>query len=556
MSETVTLAPTADRHTKPRWTRLRSVTSVALLVLASLSVLVGGVTLYVREEILNSSAFADRAVNAVHQPVLQYVVAREIAVQLLEPAVPDAIAARPVIVSAVELAVRSKPFAHVIHLAAEHGHRLLFQRKGGNALFDIADAGTVVTSALDKLAPKLAGDLPKRVEAILLTLRRRNFADVTLRVAEKVRLLAIVLPPVAVLLLALGIAVGPERRKAITRAGIAIGVTGIAFAIFFELSRRWVLAHVYGGYELTNANVRGAIGELWGAYLGDLLIWTLAITGVAWLVAAASSSVLRPYSAAEGLRRVRALARRPVSTPVRVVRGASALALGVFAILKPTLALQVAAIVAGALLVYVALSELLSATAPAQLPTRRPRPRRRHAIAFGGVAATVVAAIVVAFALDRTHLARHGRPGADVQRIRAALRPPSERGHLCRHAQRDVRRGLTRVADRQSGPRRGPAARRRHQAVQDLNALRRDDPVRPCLHGHQCRGQPRKPRGGETRPQGPEALQRFSRSFGGGLVQREARYLVVPHACASSAPRAWSRSSGRSAASWSSTRAR
>ena len=41
-----------------------------LLLLA----LVGGVTLYLREEVLDSQAFADRAVEAVHQPTVQHVV--------------------------------------------------------------------------------------------------------------------------------------------------------------------------------------------------------------------------------------------------------------------------------------------------------------------------------------------------------------------------------------------------------------------------------------------------------------------------------------------------
>lgn len=371
--------------------------SVALLVLASLALLVGGPTLYVREEILNSSAFASRAVSAVRQPALQRVLAREITVQALEPALPDLVAARPVVEAAVKLAVGSKQFGGVIRLAAEHGHRLLFQRSGGNAVFDIADAGTVAASALRTLAPRLAGDLPKRVEAVLVELRRRNFATVTLRVADKVRLLGILLPPVAMLLLVLAILAAPDRRRAVTRTGIAVGVTGIAFAIAFELFRRFLLTHLYGANELSTADVRQAVGELWSVYLGDLLVWTLVVSAVALLVAAASASLLRPYSPAAGLRQLLALARRPLPTRFRMARGALVLALGVFAILKPTLALQVAAVVGGALLVYVGAGELLSVTAPRE--HRAWRPRARHAVVVGELAAALGAAFAVVVVL-------------------------------------------------------------------------------------------------------------------------------------------------------------
>jgi hypothetical protein len=68
-------------------------------------------------------------------------------------------------------------------------------------------------------------------------------------------------------------------------------------------------------------------------------------------------------------------------------------------ILKPTLALQIGAVIGGAVLIYIGLGELVAATAPAQPPGRRPRPGRRHVVALGAVGATVAAAIVVAIVL-------------------------------------------------------------------------------------------------------------------------------------------------------------
>src|SRR5205823_8493539 len=108
-------------------------------------------------------------------------------------------------------------------------------------------------------------------DAVLLTLRRRGFADTTLRVADHIRVLGWVLPFVSLALFALAIAVARDRRRAITRSAVGLGVTAVVFAIVFELFRRYAVAHVYGTQELSNADVRGAIDELWGSFFDDLM---------------------------------------------------------------------------------------------------------------------------------------------------------------------------------------------------------------------------------------------------------------------------------------------
>lgn len=379
---------------------LRTWLSVACSILGSVVALAGGLALYGRTQIVDQNAFADRAVEAIHQPVVQRVVSREITVQLLEPALPDAIAARPVIQSAVRAVITSKPFIPVIRLAARHGQRLLFERSGGNAVFDVADAGTVISSALRALSPRLAQSIPRGADAVLLTLRRRGFAEQTLRAADHVRLLGILLPVAAALLLALSVVAAPNRRRALTRTATAVGVTGVVFLICFELLRRYAQSHVYGLNELSDADVRRALGDLWDSYLSDLAIWVLVATGLAWLIAAASASIFTPYSAATGLRRLRELAGRPVSIPVRTARGVIVLAIGIFAILKPTLAFRIVAVLAGCLLIYLGASEVLSATAGERRRMRPLRDRRpRRLAAFGAFGTAVVAAFVVAFML-------------------------------------------------------------------------------------------------------------------------------------------------------------
>ncbi len=123
-------------------------------------------------------------------------------------------------------------------------------------------------------------------------------------------------------------------------------MTGILFAIAFVLLRRYYVSTVRGVNEISTSEAKSAVDEIWGAFLGDLLTWTLAITAIAWVVAAAASTVLPAYSPAAGLGALGAIPR-PATAPDHAVRGALLLALGVFVVLKPTLALRLVAVAGG-----------------------------------------------------------------------------------------------------------------------------------------------------------------------------------------------------------------
>jgi hypothetical protein len=378
----------------------RRALSVMLVLMSTLAAVAGGVTLYVREEIIDTQAFADHAVDAMQRPALQRVVARQVVVQLVERGSPDLLAARPLIQSVVQSVVASKPFGRVIRASAEHGHRLLFERGGGNAAFDVADAATVAASALRRLSPGLAQKIPRQLDPILLKLRRRSFATETLRFADGVRVLGLVLPLVAIVLFALAIALAPGRRVAITRSAISVGVAGITLLIGLELLRLYVVSHVYGSDELSNSDVRGAVGALWDSYLSDLVTATVVIALAAWLVAAAAASVLKPYSAAPALVRARGWVRAPSSTRGRAVSGVLMLALGLLVILEPTLVLKSLAVLIGAVLLYVGAGEVLSTIPPAQRSVGAGhRRRRRLVMAAGIVTAAAVGGTALALAL-------------------------------------------------------------------------------------------------------------------------------------------------------------
>ncbi|HEV2975325.1 MAG TPA: hypothetical protein VGX69_10090 [Solirubrobacteraceae bacterium] len=359
MSATVARSPAAH----PR-RRTRSSLSVALAILAAAALVLGGACLYARAEFLDSHAFAERTVAALgHEPVRR-VIAREVVVQVIDQGSSDLIAARPLINSLVEAVVATPQFRGVVRLAAEQGHRLLFDR-GGNVAFSIADAGTVVLSALRTLAPSVASKVPQNVDAKLLDLRKQSFAVKTLRTADKVRLLGLVLPLLALALLAIAIAIAPRRRLAVTRCAVALAVAAAAAFVDLLLVRHSLLVNLFGSDELSNGDVREAAGVLWESYVGDLSRWAFAVAAGAAIVATASANVLRPYTAGAGLARIRARVTKPHSPRGRALRGVLALAFAVVLLADPLTALDVLAAIGGVLLFYLGAGELLRAVGAA-----------------------------------------------------------------------------------------------------------------------------------------------------------------------------------------------
>src|SRR5918992_5375638 len=84
--------------------RTRGMASVALVVLGAALLLAGVVAYYLRTEVLNEEAFADRAVVALEDDRVRKVVSREIVVNLIDRGSTDLVAARPLlegVVSAV-----------------------------------------------------------------------------------------------------------------------------------------------------------------------------------------------------------------------------------------------------------------------------------------------------------------------------------------------------------------------------------------------------------------------------------------------------------------------
>jgi hypothetical protein len=376
----------------------RSTASIVFIVIGAVLLLTGAVAFYAREQVIDRQAFADRAVTALDDDNVRSVVGREIVTFAAERGSGDLLAARPLLETVVETLMQTEPFRRVFRAAAAEANSAFFDRDRENVLFDLGDAAQIVEFGLRSVSPELAEQLPDDLQPDLLTLRRREFAGTTLRVADEVRLFGIVLPLAALVTLLAAIAIAPDRRIAVLRTGVAVGAAGALLAISLLVLRARTLAGVHGEDELTDEDVRAAVGGVLGAFLGDLLVWALLL-GLLGLMIGAAAAALDPEDVEAPARRLRRLAERPHAGWARSLRGAMVLALGVFVVLSPTLAVQLAAIVGGAALVFYGTAELLAPLGRAgatEAEAQRPRVR---ALAGAGAASALLVGAAVALVL-------------------------------------------------------------------------------------------------------------------------------------------------------------
>ena len=379
----------------------RTTASVALAVIGAVFVVLGTLLFYARSEIVDEHAFADNAVEALDDDELRAVVATEITVQLIERGSADVVAARPLIEQVVSTIVDTQPFKQVFREAARQANRLLFVRNRDNVAFNVSDAVEIIRFGVKSVDPKLASQLPKRdLDLALLTLRKREFARQSLVVADKIRVLGLIVPAIAVLVLIGAVLAAPDRRVGVLRAALALAAAGLLVAVVYLILRARILAGVIGEDELTDEDVRNAVGAILDAFLGGLFAWALALAGVGALVAGAAAA-LDPERAEDPVARLRRrVSQRPASAGGQVARGLAAIAVGLVFVFDWQFAFSVVGLLIGAYLVYFGSGELLLLLQAPDEGADRAGARKRSlirtaAVAVAGIAAVAVAVLVI-----------------------------------------------------------------------------------------------------------------------------------------------------------------
>jgi hypothetical protein len=379
--------------------------SRALVVLASLAVMLALVAAYARQAAVDSNQFANRATVALHDDSVRSLIAQKVTDELVLKNEADLIAARPIIESVASEIVGGRAFTSLFRKAVRDLHRALFKRDRNTVTLTLTDVGTVVAAALAQVRPALADQLQSAQRVELVTSNIGSLSARLADIAETVELLALFLVLLSLVLVAGAIAVAPDRRQAVVELGVGASVAGVLLVVAYSVARSIAVGHVDGPDE------QAAARAVWHAFLGDLrtAAWILAISGAA--VAAAAASLIKPAQFGEPLRVAASWVspepRRPV---LRVVRAAAFVAAGIAVLVEREAVLFLLLTVLGIYLIYEGLSAVLRLVyrpeeheeeepepprarairrrrpSSAAAAPRRPRPRRDHATAASSCA--------------------------------------------------------------------------------------------------------------------------------------------------------------------------
>ncbi len=326
--------------------------SLVLLAVGLIATAVAIVTGYVRTELLDSTAFGNRAVEAVRAEPVRAELATAFADEVIARQ-PRLLAARPPLISAAESVLASRASGGVVSRSASQLHRALVLDDEPSIVLDLADLSVLVRAYLSTTGNELRQRLNAQPGELSTQVSTADFSTQTIQLVRQVGATAVLSPLIALLCFAGTLWFAPDRRATLLRLGSALMLMTAFMAAAFVALREAVLPSTGGG---------GAIyAAVFDAFLGDILLWLAVVGGAGALLAASAATMLGPVDARALPRAVWAFVQRDPRNPAwRVARDLGLLALGVSVVAAPTAALTLAASLGGGYLAVVGLVGLLN----------------------------------------------------------------------------------------------------------------------------------------------------------------------------------------------------
>jgi len=375
---------------EPRRTLRSRGWSIALAALGALVALVGGFLLYARQEIFDPDNLAERSRSALGDERTRLAIAQPIVDGIVDSGSGELVNARPLVESIVVSALGTPPAKAAFAEAVRSIDAKLANRSPNTLFLNLTDATVIAAKALDALNPEVRKSLPKEVNDVKTAILESKITITPLRWVHEVDVLGVVLPFVALLLLALSVVVAPIRRTAVQRAAIAVSIAAVVGLIVLIVGKALVLA------QIADPLYEDAASAAWDAVLGDLGEWAIGIGLLALILAAAARFDDGEVDPMRPLTRAAELARRHPKRPaLGVLRGIGIGLVGLLLVVEPELSLRLIAVAAGAWLIYVAIVEVLAIIAPVVPAGESRASRRRLAPMRLAAAAVVIAGIVV-----------------------------------------------------------------------------------------------------------------------------------------------------------------
>jgi len=389
--------------TTPSFVRTRLPTLFLLVGLLTLGS--SAVVAYLARTILDEDAFSGRIVAALERPALSSFVAQQIADGVIA-ANRDLTGVKPVITTFAQALVNSSAFRVLVRRGAREAHRVMLSSGAENVMLSVPDVGVLLRGTLESVSPELASKVPANVRAVIETRLTGAIAGrvvAALRGANRVRLLARLGMVFGLVFIIIGVAISPRRRQSFLDTSIGLLAIAAVLALIVPLGRATILG------AIADVPKRAAVGDLWIAFAGGIRSWAIGLATVALMLMAGAAAFLERVTLRQTLRRgFDELATRQPTYARELARIACGMLLGGFAIAAPLATLGTAVVVLGAMLLAMAVYQLVVLLAPPGLPASAdhgPPPRLNPSL---GIAVVVVA--IVAAGMGGVALALRFRP--------------------------------------------------------------------------------------------------------------------------------------------------
>lgn len=323
-----------------------------LVCLAGLLTLVALPAVYVRGEIADQHALADRVGAAATSEPVREVAAQRIVDAAIDAGAEQLLVTRPLAIAGIESLLDTPVVRQLARGAARDAHALLVEGREGTFVLDLGRGTALVIDGLRSVSPRAAEALPEGFDPEVLRIRSDEPALVGIRRFVDVgEWLALVAPLGALACAAGALVLSRDRRRTLVQLGAAVAVAATLLLLLLALARS---AAVPG----TGAapDVAAAAGALWDALLGDLSLWaeTTLLAGLVVAVVAAARREQQPQGTVGKLLSTVSRVRQAQTPRWRSVRAFALLAAAALVAWETELAFRLAAI---GLAVY-AISEL------------------------------------------------------------------------------------------------------------------------------------------------------------------------------------------------------
>ena len=371
--------------------------SIVCIVIGALALSLALPLAYLDRNVFQARGFSNNAAATLDNEAVRSEISGDLT-RAIVAREPQAVSFAPLLLSISDTLLRTSQAHSLVRSAAVQTHNAVFSATKGSVVIDLANLSVIALELLKTQRPAQTRDLAQP-QKIALQLSDRSLTVRAIDAADSIRVLAVVLPLLALVLFAVGLFCVRDRRRAALNVGIAVFLVGALNFAAFLVVRAVVLTSEEG-------ERRDVVAGIFDAFLGRVPLWCglLALAGA--IVAASAASVIGELDPARVPELLWGRITREPDSTWKLVAGALVLIMvGLAVIGDPIGAVSLAVSIFGAWLIFAGAVTLLRLIigpepTPAQLPSARALRRRLIPVVLGALLLIGVSAVGVGVVLD------------------------------------------------------------------------------------------------------------------------------------------------------------